>query len=123
MTLVSTGGVEVTSMAGAGATGTRLTVAAGGRVEGFSVTLPTDALPAIACTHAAGVATVNLITFHGAGASGIGMRLSAAGKLICGEVRQVTGAIDVFLEGPVGSLSRAATPAPRPAGRWVRRGG
>lgn len=116
VTLASTGGVGVTSITGAAATGTRVTVAADGRMEGFAVTIPTDAVPAIACTHATGVATVNLITFNGAGASGIGLRLSAAGKVICSEIRYGTGACDAIVEGTAGILALDSMHVPGTAG-------
>jgi len=104
--LLSEGGVGATSITGAAATGTRLTVAATARLEGFTVTIPTDAVPAISCTLGSGVATINYITFNGAGALGIGLRLSGAGKVICAEIRYGTGDCDAIVEATAGILAQ-----------------
>ncbi len=115
--LNSEGGPLVTSITGAAATGTRITVAAGGELQGFGVTIPSDAVPAIACTHAAGVATVGYVTFSGTGASGIGLRLSAAGKLICSEIRYGTGDCDAIVEAnAAGILALDSMHVPATAG-------
>ena len=116
VSLISLGGFSVTSITGAAATGTRVTVSAGGFMRGFTVTIPTDALPAIACTHATGVSTVSYIIFNGAGASGIGLRNSGAGKLICGEIRYDTGDCDAIVEATNGILALDSMHVPNSAG-------
>jgi len=113
VSLLSSGGPLVTLITGAAATGIRITVAAEASIEGFGVTCPTDALPAIACIHASGVASINYITFTGAGASGIGLLLSAAGKVICTEIRYSgTGALDAIVEATAGILALDAMHVP-----------
>lgn len=116
VSLLSTGGQFVTSITGAAATGTRVTMTASSVMQGFSVTLPTDALPAIACTHASGVSTVTYITFNGAGASGIGLRLSTGGKVICFEIRYGTGDCDAIIEATDGILAMDSMHVPGSAG-------
>ncbi len=113
VSLLSSGGPLVTLITGAAATGIRITVAAEASIEGFGVTCPTDALPAIACIHASGVASINYITFTGAGASGIGLLLSAAGKVICTEIRYSgTGALDAIIEATAGIFAMDAMHVP-----------
>ena len=116
VSMISTGGQFVTSITGAAATGTRVTVAASGLLQGFALTLPTDALPAIACTHAAGVATINYVTFNGSGASGVGLRLSAGGKVIASEIRYGTGDCDAIVEATDGILAMDSMHVPGSAG-------
>jgi len=106
ISLTSTGVAGVTFITGAAATGTRITVAASAFLDGFTITVPTDATPAVACTLASGVATVNYITFVGAGGSGIGLQLSGAGKVICAEIRMGAGTgCDAIVEGTDGILA------------------
>lgn len=116
VSLLSQGGFSVTSITGALATGTRITMSAGAFINGFTVTCPTDALPAIACTHATGVSTVSYVSFNGAGASGIGLRLNAAGKVICGEIRYGTGDCDAIIEATDGILALDSMHVPNSAG-------
>lgn len=114
--LVSEGGASVTSITGAAATGTRITVSAGARFEGFTVTIPNDASAAVACPHAAGVATINYLTLNGTGGAGIGLLLSNTGKVICAEVRYGSGDCDAIIEATAGILALDACHVPGSAG-------
>jgi len=116
VSLISLGGFSVTTITGAAATGTRATVEAGGFMAGFTVTIPTDAVPAIACTHATGVSTVNSVTFNGAGPNGIGLKSSGAGKLISGDIRYGTGDCDAIVEATGGILALDSMHVPESAG-------
>jgi hypothetical protein len=113
VTLISEAGPAVTSITGAGATGTRISVNAGSTLNGFTITVPTDALPAVICGYASGVASVNYVTFTGAGGSGIGLQLSGAGKVICAEIRMGAGSgCDAMIEGTAGILALDACHMP-----------
>jgi len=114
--LQSEGGWTVTTISGAAVTGTRVTVAAGGKLDGFTVTMTTDAVPAVSVTAAAGVATILNITLNGAGANGVGLRLSGAGKLIASEVRYGTGDCDAIIEATAGVLALDSCHVPGTAG-------
>lgn len=111
--LAGEGGPGVTFVSGAAATGTRITVSAGAFLDGLTVIVPTDAVPAVSCVHAAGVAAINFVTFLGAGGAGIGLQLSAAGKVICAEVRMAAGlGCDAMIEATAGILALDACHMP-----------
>ena len=114
--LKSEGGWEVTTISGASATGTRVTVVSGATIDGFTITMTTDAVPAISVTSASGVATIANITFNGAGASGVGLRLSGAGKIIATEIRYGAGDCDAIIEATAGILALDSCHAPSTAG-------
>ena len=113
VTLISEAGPAVTSITGAAATGTRITVSASATLNGFGVTVPTDATAAVSCVHAAGVAVVDYVNFAGAGGSGIGLQLNGAGKVICAEIRMAAGTgCDAMVEGIGGILAMDACHMP-----------
>jgi len=116
ITLQSEGGWTVTTISGAAATGTRVTVAAGGKLDGFTVTMTTDAVPAVSVTAASGVATILNITLNGAGANGVGLRLSGAGKVIASEIRYGTGDCDAIIEATAGVVALDSCHVPETAG-------
>ncbi len=92
--LLSDSGWNVTSITGAAATGTRVTLAGNGAsIEGFRITVPTDAAYAIQNTAGAGeVGSVFFCTFVGqAGSVGYGIGQTGAGKTISFELRFASG--------------------------------
>lgn len=102
--LRSTGGVTVTVISGAAATGTRITLGGtSSKITGFTVLLPTDAVPAISYAGAV-TATATSIIFTGAGASGVGIRNSGAGTLIVSDMAYVSGACDAIVEATAGTI-------------------
>jgi len=111
--LIGESGPGVTFVTGAAPTGTRITVSAGAFLDGFTVTVPTDAVPAVSCVHAAGVASINFVTFVGAGGSGIGLLLNNTGKIICSEIRMGAGTgCDAMVEATAGILAMDACHMP-----------
>ena len=87
-------GWNVTKITGAAATGTRVTLAGdGSSIEGFRVTVPTDAAYEIQNTTGAGeVGSVFFCTFDGqAGSVGYGIGQTGAGKTISFELRFAGG--------------------------------
>ena len=100
----SVGGISVTNITGALATGTRVTLGGtSAKLDGFKVTLPTDATPAILYAGAA-QATVRSVMLVGAGASGIGIRNSGAGVLMVVEGEYGGGTCDAVFEATGGKL-------------------
>ncbi len=92
--LVSACGWNVTAITGAAATGTRVTLAGNGAsIEGFKVTVPTDAAYGIETTAGAGeTCSVFFCTFIGqAGSVGYGLGQTGAGKTISLELRFASG--------------------------------
>jgi hypothetical protein len=92
--LVSCQGWQVTAITGAAATGTRVTLAGNGSsIEGFKVTVPTDAAYGVETTAGAGeVGSVFFCTFVGqAGSVGYGLGQTGAGKTISLELRFAGG--------------------------------
>jgi hypothetical protein len=92
--LVSSAGWNVTKITGAAATGTRVTLAGdGSSIEGFRITVPTDAAYGIQNTTGAGeVGSVFFCTFDGqAGSVGYGIGQTGAGKTVSFELRFAGG--------------------------------
>jgi hypothetical protein len=83
------------------ATGSRVTMSGDAVLDGIKVTLPTDALPAISYT-GSGIATVRDVSLVGAGASGIGVRMSGSGTLVLDRVQYVSGTADMAVEQTAG---------------------
>lgn len=102
--LRSVGGATVTTISGALATGTRVTLTGTNAViKGFSVTLPTDAVPAI--TYAGSTAaSASGIQLAGAGASGKGITNTGTGVLTAIDVAYLSGACDIVFESTGGTL-------------------
>jgi len=94
----SVGGLSVTTITGALATGTRVTLGGtSAKLEGFVVNLPTDAVPAIVYAGAV-QATARNIMLIGKGASGIGVLNSGTGILMLVEPEYGGGACDVIFK-------------------------
>ena len=92
--LVSSAGWPVTSITGAAATGTRVTLAGdGASVEGFKITVPTDAAYGVENTTTAGqTGSVFFCTFIGQpGSVGYGVGQTGTGKTISLELRFTGG--------------------------------
>jgi len=92
--LVSCEGWQVTGITGAAATGTRVTLAGNASsIEGFKITVPTDAAYGVQSTAGAGeVGSVFFCTFIGqAGSVGYGLGQTGAGKTISLELRFAAG--------------------------------
>jgi len=89
VSLVSQGGYEVTAITGAAVTGNRITLSSGSVINGFNVTIPSDATNAIEYAGAATtVAGCRFIKFTGqASALGSGLANTGAGKTVAFEVR------------------------------------
>jgi len=91
VSLIGDGGYEVTSITGGGATtGTRVTLSSGSVIQGFTVTIPTDATYGITYAGAGGTtAGARFIKFEGQSgtADGSGLANTGAGKIIAFEVR------------------------------------
>jgi hypothetical protein len=87
----------VVNLTGAAPTGTRVTLNDNSIFLGFTVTLPTDALPAVSFA-VAGEATVRDVRLIGAGAAGIGIRNSGAGILTSTSVFYESGVCDAAFE-------------------------
>ena len=89
ISLVSQGGYEVTAITGAAVTGNRITLSSGSVINGFNVTIPSDATNAIQYAGAAAtVAGCRFIKFTGqAAALGSGLANTGAGKTIAFEIR------------------------------------
>jgi len=98
VTVKGVGGLSVTFITGAAATGTRVTLGGtSAKLIGFRVTLPTDAVPAITSALAT-QATARDIMLVGAGASGIGVRNSGTGTLMLVQLEYGGGACDAIFE-------------------------
>jgi len=89
VSLVSQGGYEVTAITGAAVTGNRITLSSGSVINGFNVTIPSDAENAIQYAGAAlTVAGCRFIKFTGqTGALGSGLANIGAGKTVAFEIR------------------------------------
>ena len=89
VSLVSQGGYEVTAIIGAAVTGNRITLSSGSVINGFNVTIPSNATNAI--EYAGGASTVagcRFIKFTGqAAALGSGLANTGAGKTVAFEIR------------------------------------
>ena len=116
--LVSAGGWRVTTINGAAATGTRVTLSSGSMLNGFAVEIPTNAGGyVIEYAGATGVASVNFVLFNGqAGAAGGGLANTGAGKVIALEVRYGTGDCDAIIEVTAGVLAVEGVHVPGTAG-------
>ncbi|GAH39095.1 unnamed protein product, partial [marine sediment metagenome] len=96
VTLQAEAGVGDVAIAGALATGTRVTLSDGSVLDGFTVTLPTDALPAVTFAGAGATrVTVQNCILIGAGASGIGISKTGSGAMLILNVEYQSGTCDV----------------------------
>ena len=116
--LVSAAGWQVTSITGAAATGTRVTLAgSGASIEGFKVTVPTDAAYGIQNTAGVGeTCGVFFCTFVGqAGSVGYGLGQTGAGKTISFELRFAGGVAAGLTLCAAGVLATQANHVPEGA--------
>lgn len=118
VTLRSSGGWRVTTINGAAATGTRVSLSLGSMIEGFTVQIPTNAgASAIEYAGPSGVASAYFIGLAGqAGAAGRGLANTGAGKIIALEVRYGFGDCDAIIEVTAGVLAVEGVHVPGTAG-------
>lgn len=106
--LVSTGGWQETTILGAVATGTRITLSAGSIIDGFTVEAPSNAgAYAVEFPGATGVASANNVTFIGqTGGAGSCLANTGAGKIISAEARwKGPGDIDAVIVATAGIMA------------------
>jgi hypothetical protein len=106
-TLRSTGGPTVTDIGGTGATATgiRVTVTFGSVLDGFTITLPTDATAAVHCAHGGTTnSTLSNVTFEGNGVTGLGLVLDTAGNMVVTNLRYESGDCDAIIDATAGVL-------------------
>jgi len=89
VSLTSEGSYEVTFITGSAVTGTRIILSNGCAINGFTITIPTDALYGVQFAGTAGqIASARFLKFNGqASALGSGIANTGAGKIIAFEVR------------------------------------
>ena len=116
--LISTGNWRTTTINGAAATGTRVTLSSGSMIQGFTVQIPTNnGAYAVEYAGATGVASAMFISFNGQpGALGGGLANTGAGKIIALEVRYLTGDCDAIIEVTQGILAVEGVHVPGSAG-------
>ncbi len=103
--VVVQGSGTVTTISGAAAIGTRLTLGAGSEIRGLMVQAPNDATYAILMA-VAGTAVLRDVSITGTGALGIGIGCTA-GVIVLGAVRYLSGVIGTFVVAASGTITGA----------------
>ena len=117
--LISSGGWQDTTILGAAATNTRVTLSAASIINGFTVQVPTNAgAYGVEFAAAAGVASANNLAFVGqAGAVGGGLGNTGSGKTISTEIRWIgPNDADTVVEATGGILAIESLHVPGFAG-------
>lgn len=103
VTVKSQFGPDRTTISGSAATGTRVTLGTGSIIDGFSITMPTDATDAVTCATPLRSVVRDCI-FNGAGASGRGIAMTGVGILQCDNTTYLSGTCDTLFSVSSGNL-------------------
>lgn len=97
---------DASVISGSLATGTRIVLSDGSKIDSLKVSLPTDATPAISYS-GGGRAFVSGCKFLGSGASGIGLSMSGLGVLSSKDLLYDSGICDALIEQTSGFVEAA----------------